>query len=72
VALGINEIEGKLEIYSRLDYSNIVSLIGAAFTPRCKICSLGAIGWWDMEYEARIVIGGTGLGLKRRYPTWMR
>jgi len=34
VALAINEIEGELEIHSRLDHSNIVSLIGAGFTPR--------------------------------------
>lgn len=34
VALAINEIEGELEIHSRLDHSNIVNLIGAGFTPR--------------------------------------
>jgi serine/threonine protein kinase len=34
VALAINEIEGELEIHSRLDHTNIVSLIGAGFTPR--------------------------------------
>ncbi|KAL7552696.1 hypothetical protein ACHAWF_015933 [Thalassiosira exigua] len=34
VALAINEIEGELEIHSRLDHSNIVKLIGAGFTPR--------------------------------------
>jgi serine/threonine protein kinase len=34
VALAINEIEGELEIHSRLDHPNIVSLIGAGFTPR--------------------------------------
>ena len=33
VALAINEIEGELEIHSRLDHPNIVSLIGAGFTP---------------------------------------
>lgn len=34
VALAINEIEGELEIHSRLDHPNIVKLIGAGFTPR--------------------------------------
>mmetsp|Transcript_16408 Transcript_16408/g.35467 ORF Transcript_16408/g.35467 Transcript_16408/m.35467 type:complete len:803 (-) Transcript_16408:228-2636(-) len=34
VALAINEIEGELEIHSRLDHSNIVKLIGAGYTPR--------------------------------------
>jgi serine/threonine protein kinase len=34
VALAINEIEGELEIHSRLDHPNIVNLIGAGFTPR--------------------------------------
>ncbi|KAL7541284.1 hypothetical protein ACHAXR_011179 [Thalassiosira sp. AJA248-18] len=34
VALAINEIEGELEIHSRLDHNNIVKLIGAGFTPR--------------------------------------
>lgn len=33
MALAINEIEGELEIHSRLDHPNIVSLIGAGFTP---------------------------------------
>jgi serine/threonine protein kinase len=34
VALAINEIEGELEIHSRLDHPHIVKLIGAGFTPR--------------------------------------
>lgn len=34
VALAINEIEGELEIHSRLDHANVVRLIGAGFTPR--------------------------------------
>ena len=34
VALAINEIEGELEIHSRLDHPNIVKLIGAGYTPR--------------------------------------
>ncbi|KAL3809902.1 hypothetical protein ACHAXA_008554 [Cyclostephanos tholiformis] len=34
VALAINEIEGELEVHSRLDHPNIVKLIGAGFTPR--------------------------------------
>ena len=34
VALAINEIEGELEIHSRLDHPSIVKLIGAGFTPR--------------------------------------
>ncbi len=34
VALAINEIEGELEIHSRLEHPNIVKLIGAGFTPR--------------------------------------
>jgi serine/threonine protein kinase len=34
VALAINEIEGELEVHSRLDHPNVVKLIGAGFTPR--------------------------------------
>jgi serine/threonine protein kinase len=34
VALAINEIEGELEIHSRLDHGNIVKLIGAGLTPQ--------------------------------------
>jgi len=34
LALAIREIEGELEIHSRLDHPSIVKLIGAGFTPR--------------------------------------
>jgi len=34
VALAINEIEGELDIHSRLDHPNIVELIGAGYTPK--------------------------------------
>ena len=34
VAVAINEIEGELEVHSRLDHPHIVQLIGAGFTPR--------------------------------------
>lgn len=34
VALAIKEIEGELDIHSRLDHANVVNLIGAGFTPQ--------------------------------------
>mmetsp|Transcript_13149 Transcript_13149/g.28423 ORF Transcript_13149/g.28423 Transcript_13149/m.28423 type:complete len:831 (+) Transcript_13149:398-2890(+) len=34
VAVAINEIEGELEVHSRLDHPNVVQLIGAGYTPR--------------------------------------